>query len=151
MAYGSASGVAKYARVWTRAGVFYDAALNVSPTRPTLSDVENWIDEVSASFDLALQNEGFDSPVLQADAPNAYLQLVRKVETLVSDLCFYANNQGRLYTDRSIGAASPSMLDDEILKWVKTRATGLENDGVPRSLGISEYSGGFSVSPNRQV
>ena len=152
MAYGTTAGVASYARTWTRGGVFYDASASplVAPTKPTLTEVTNWLDEISAAFEIALQNEGFAVPVTSVLAPNSYKQLSMKVETLVSDLCAYANGQGRLYTDRALERGSMNLVNKEIQDWVKGHVTGLENDGVPRTLPMSEATGGFSVAPNRQ-
>lgn len=150
--YGTVSGVASYSRTWTRGGSFYNASASplVAPTKPTLDEVENWLDEVSGAFDLAMQNEGFTVPITSLIAPNAYLQLNMKVNGLVSDLCAYANSMGRLYTDRALDRGSMNLVNKEIQDWVKNNVTGLENDGVPRTLPASAISGGFSVPPNRQ-
>ena len=152
MSYGTVEGVASYARTWTRGGQFYDASEypSVSPTKPTLSEVENWLSEISGAFDLALENEGFVVPVTSAIAPNSYKQLTMKVETLTADLCAYANGLGRLYTDRALERGSLTIGNQEINDWVKNHITGLVNDGVPRSLPQNESRGGFSVSPQRR-
>jgi len=152
MAYGDVAGVASYARTWTRGGVFYDASASplVAPTKPTLTEVTNWLDEISASFDVALQNEGFSTPITSLLAPNVYKMLAMKVETLAADLCFYANGLGRLYTDRALARGSMDLVNKEIVDWVRGHITGLENDGVPRTLPASSITGGFSVAPNRQ-
>lgn len=149
MAYGTAAGVASYSRTWTRGGVFYDASAVplVAPTKPTLTEVNHWLEQVSAMFDTALQNEGFAVPVVAANSLNS---ITMKVETLVSDLAAYANGLGRLYTDRALERGSMNLLNKEIIDWVKGQTTGLENDGVPRTLPASDAVGGFSVSPNRQ-
>lgn len=150
--YGTVAGVASYARIWTRGGDFFDASASplVAPTKPTLSEVENWLDEISGAFDLAMQNQGFSVPVTTA-APNAYKQLTMKVETLVSDLCAYANSMGRLYTDRALERGSMNLVNKEIGDWVLSHITGLANDGVPRTLPAEEFRGGFSVAPQRRT
>lgn len=150
MAYGTASGVASYSRTWTRGGVFYDAAAGpplVAPTKPTLTEVNRWLLQVSAMFDAALNNEGFTTPIVAVNSLNA---ITMKVETLVSDLVAYANGLGRLYTDRALERGSMNLLNKEIIDWVKGQIIGLENDGVPRTLPASDLVGGFSVYPNRQ-
>jgi hypothetical protein len=149
MAYGTPSGVASYSRTWTRGGVFYDASANplVAPTKPTLTEVNHWLVQVSAMFDTALKNEGFATPITAVNSLNA---ITMKVETLVSDLVAYANGLGRLYTDRALERGSMNLLNKEIVDWVKGAITGLENDGVPRTLPASDIVGGFSVAPNRQ-
>lgn len=147
--YGTASGVASYSRTWTRGGVFYDASAVplVAPTKPTLTEVNHWLVQVSAMFDTALKNEGFTTPIIATDSLNA---ITMKVETLVSDLVAYANSLGRLYTDRALERGSMNLLNKEIIDWVKGQVTAIENDGVPRTLPISDVVGGFSVVPNRQ-
>ncbi len=150
MAYGTAAGVASYARTWTRGGSFYDAEAGppvVAPTKPTLTEVERWLTQISAMVDTALQNEGFTIPITATNSLNA---ITMKVETLVSDLVAYANGMGRLYTDSALQRGSMNLLNKEIMDWVKGQATGLENDGVPRTLPSSDAVGGFSVPLNRQ-
>lgn len=150
MAYGTSAGVASYSRTWTRGGVFYDASAGPPPvaaTKPTLTEVNHWLVQISAMIDTALQNEGFSVPVTATNSLNA---ITMKVETLVSDLVAYANGLGRLYTDRALERGSMNLLNKEIIDWVKGQVTGLENDGVPRTLPASDMVGGFSVSPNRQ-
>jgi hypothetical protein len=95
----------------------------------------------------AIQNEGFEVPIVAVNSLNA---ITMKVETLVSDLVAYANGLGRLYTDRALERGSMNLLNKEIIDWVKGQATGLENDGVPRTLPTSDFVGGFSTAPNRQ-
>ena len=65
MAYGTAAGVAGHAKTWTRGGQFYDASASpvVAPTKPTLTEVNTWITQISDLFDRALSNEGFVAPV----------------------------------------------------------------------------------------
>ena len=149
MAYGTPAGVASYSRTWTRGGVFYDASASplVAPTKPTLTEVNHWLVQVSAMIDTALQNEGFVVPVTAVNSNNA---ITMKVETLVSDLVAYANGLGRLYTDRAFERGSMNLLNKEIIDWVSGQTTGFVNDGVPRTLPTSEFTGGFSTPPNRQ-
>lgn len=149
MAYGTPAGVAAYARQWTRGGTFYNAQVSpaVAPTKPTLTQVTNWIDQISSMFNVSLSNEGFAVPVSASDSLKS---LTLKVETLVADLCAFANGTGRLYTDRVLERGSMLLVQKEIGEWVKSNATGLENDGVPRTQPAASHAGGFSVSPNRQ-
>jgi len=150
MSYGSPSGVASYSRTWTRGGVFYDASGPlplVAPTKPTLTEVERWLEQVSAMFDTALSNAGFTTPIVATNSLNA---ITMKVETLVGDLVAYANGLGRLYTDRALERGSMNLLNKEIIDWVNGMIQGLVNDGVPRTLPASEFTGGFSTAPNRQ-
>lgn len=145
--YGTSAGVAAHARTWTRGGVFYDAATGVAPTKPTLSQVENWLEQISDMFDTALGNEGFQVPVVATKSKNL---ITLEVERIVADLCDRANGLGRLVSDRTLHIGYMRVIGNEIRSWVLERATGLENDGVPRTQKQSEHIGGFSVYPNRQ-
>jgi hypothetical protein len=84
--YGTAAGVAAYVGVFTASGVFSTA------TKPTLLQVESWIDQVSALLNTALAKRGFTVPITQADAVLAAKSLV---EQLTSDLAQAANSSGR--------------------------------------------------------
>lgn len=150
MAYGSAEGVSVYAKAFTRGGSFFDASVSplVSPTNPTLTEVNDWLDQVSAMFDVALMNEGFLTPVT---ATNSLMSITLKVETLVSDLCAYANSTGRLYNERTLERGGLSIVNKEVNDWVKANTTGLVNDGVPRTLPDSKKSGGFSTAQQRKL
>lgn len=149
MPYGTPEGVAAHARTWTRGGVFYDASASpvTAPTKPTLTDVTNWISQISDAFDRALLNEGFQVPVVATKSANL---LTLEVERLVADLCDQANGLGRLSTERVLHIGYMKVIGAEVKSWVKEGIAGFENDGVPRTLPSQEYSGGFGVSPQRQ-
>lgn len=149
MAYGTAAGVAAHARTWTRGGTFYDASAVplVAPTKPTLTDVENWLGQISDMFDRALSNEGFVVPVTATKTVNL---LTLEVERTVADLCDRANGLGRLMSERVLHIGYMKIIGAEIRSWVLEGATGFENDGVERTQASSEIIGGFSAPPNRQ-
>lgn len=150
MSYGTPAGVASYSGTWTRGGVFYNASSSptvVAPTKPTYTQVETWLTQLSDMFDTALSNEGFQVPVVATKSANA---ITMKVETLCADLVAYANGLGRLYTDRAINSGALTLLNKEINDWVHNNLTGLTNDGVPRTLPANDKVGGFSAAPNRQ-
>ncbi len=149
MPYGSAAGVASHAKTWTRGGTFYDAADSplTSPTKPTLTEVETWITQVSDLFDRALSNEGFTVPVI---ATKSVSLLTLEVERIVADLCDRANGLGRLMADRVLHIGYMKVIGSEVRSWVKEGAQGFVNDGVPRTLPSADFTGGFSTNPNRQ-
>ena len=60
--YGSLTGVASRAPRWAKAGTFDDT------TAPTGTQVEGFIDEVSALVNIHLQELNFEIPITQADA-----------------------------------------------------------------------------------
>lgn len=146
--YGTANGVAAHAGTWTRGGTFYNASNSplVAATKPTLAQVNSWLEQISDMFDVALANEGFVVPVTATKSAN---MITLEVERIVADLCDRANGMGRLTADRVLHIGYMKVIGNEIRAWVLERATGLENDGVPRTQAQSEAVGGFSVTPNR--
>lgn len=100
-------------------------------TRPTLSQVESYIDRISAVLNLYLAKNGFSIPVTQNDAQMACAQIV--IESVV-DLCHAANSAGRFYTDRELRGQSPlRILRNELSEWVDENAAGFEEIGVTRA------------------
>jgi hypothetical protein len=128
MAYGSAVGVAALSALWaTGAGGTFDVN-----SRPTLAQVNTWLDEVSKLLDTALNDQGFDTPVT-VTAVTGELGLL--VNGVVKDLCDYSHGAGRFFTEKALDAGiSPFMtVDKELHEWVKRKIVGLEKQGVPRS------------------
>lgn len=148
MAYGTAAGVAAHAKTWTRGGTFYDASASplVAATKPSLTEVATWIEQVSDMFDRAISNEGFVVPVT---ATKSVSMITLEVERIVADLCDRVNGTGRLAQDRVLHIGYMKVLANEIKAWVQEGATGFENDGVARTQINSNMSGGFSVTANR--
>jgi hypothetical protein len=150
MAYGTQQNVAALARTWTRNGEWFDTDVYVSETNPSLTQVEEWIDQITVMLDIALANNYFIVPVIQADVIKA---LSAKVEALTADLCHLAHNKGRLFSDRIQQSGQDPMfvIDKDLAAWVKSHAVGLEAMGVPRvdtnQAGPSDYS----VPMSRQV
>lgn len=148
MAYGTVQGVAAHAKTWTRGGAFYNASASplVAATKPSLSEVETWLGQISDMFDRAMSNEGFVTPVTAVKSVNL---MTLEVERIVADLCDRSNNIGRLAQDRVLHIGYMKVLGNEVRAWVLEGATGFENDGVARTEKASQQTGGFSVSPNR--
>lgn len=145
--YGTASGVAAYVGVYTSAGSFS------TTTKPTLAQVESWIDQVSALLNTALAKRGFVVPMTQADAVLAAKSLV---EQLVSDLAQAANSSGRFFSERNLdrGVSNWAIIRNDISNWVEEYAGGLEQLGASRGSAIatdigyrSSDNGGNSTAP----
>jgi hypothetical protein len=150
MAYGSVAGTASLAKTWTRGGVFFNASVSplVSATKPTLAEVTDWLDLVSATFDTALNNYGFTTPVVAA---NSLKTIGLKVNGIVSDLAGYVNSYGRLFTASTLSSRSPwSMIEKEIDDWVKNNVAALIADGVPYTDSVEPGGATFSVPAGRQ-
>jgi len=147
MPYGSAEGVAAFARSWTDNGEFLDPDVYIEGTNPTLTQVETWLEAVSVMVDLALGSEGFTVPVTQESAIKALHQIVN---TLVADLCHAANSSGRFFTERVLesGKSSMAIINADILAWVKAHTDGLIAMGVPHTINEGDQ-GAFSVQMTR--
>lgn len=148
MAYGTPAGVAAHAKTWTRGGDFYNASASplVAATKPTLAEINTWLEQISNLFDRAISNEGFEVPVI---AVKSVSLITLEVERIVADLCDRANGMGRLVQDRVLHIGYMKVLATEVKTWVQEGAYGFENDGVPRTQANSQLAGGFSVTANR--
>lgn len=126
MAYGSASGVAALSSQWTND----DGEFDVS-TRPTLAQIEDFLDQVSQLMDTALADEGFVTPITIAAVLGEIGLLVNGV---VKDLADYSHSTGRFFAEKTLETGmSPFMtVDKELHEWVKRKVVGLETQGCLR-------------------
>jgi len=152
MAYGTSTGVAAFAQMWTVSGVWVDPAAGppvVTGTNPTLTQVTSWLAEISAMMDLALSNAGFVVPVTVSAAVAA---ITPYIQALVADLCHAANSSGRFFTERIIerGMSPMIIVQQNINGWVADNMQGLMNLGVPY-VGTDRPITAFSVPPKRQL
>ncbi len=129
--YGSATEVAAITPRYTTAGSF------TTTTRPTLAQVETWIDNASATLNVMLAKAGFHTPIVQTTAKVACAQVVVEI---VTDLVHASNSAGRFYTDRALerGIAPMKVLRQEMADWVESMAPGLERLGAARDQSILE-------------
>jgi len=125
MSYGTAAGVGALSALWSDAGTF------TASTRPTLTVVNGWLDDVSALVDTALSDQGFTVPVTIASVVK---EIDLLVEGIVKDLCDYSHGAGRFFSERALEAGlSPFMtIDKEVHAWVNRKSVGFENQGVPK-------------------
>lgn len=132
--YGTVVNVATLASSWSRDGVFYnpDPLYNDPGTNPTYSQVEIWMDQVSAMLNASLAQFGFIIPVTQADC---VLALGAYVEQVTADLCAYKNSSGRFFTDKILEAGVTPMtaIRKDVKGWVEETADGLEALGAERT------------------
>jgi len=142
--YGSLSGVAAYARVYTTSGAFS------ATTNPSDQTVVNWIDQLSETVNAALGAYGFVTPITNTRAKNI---LVSVVEQLAGDLAQAANSAGRFFTDKALqsGVSPWVAVQKNIYDWAKMYAGGLEQLGASRNVVANETQIGFRGSgPNGQ-
>lgn len=123
MSYGTVSGVAALSAQWTDSGVF------TSSTKPTVSQVTQWLEDVSTSLDIALSDFGFSTPIT-ATAILPSLNLL--VQGIVKELVDYSHGAGRFYVKKALeGGISPFMIiDKELHEWVERKAIGLRAKGA---------------------
>lgn len=127
--YATPEEVAALVPRYTNGGVFIAKGVT-GVTRPTIEDVERYIDRVSALVNTYLAEEGFTVPVTQEIAKAALDELTSEA---VVELCHIANSAGRFFTDRQLRKQSPlRVVREEIASWVAEHAAGLENLGAAR-------------------
>ncbi len=123
--YGQASDVAALTPRFASAGS-YSAS-----TRPTLAQVEAWIDQVSAVLNVLLAEQNFKIPATQADV---VLLLKQFVVTQVADLANYANSAGRFFSDKNLTTGPWQAIQKEAADFIAKHAEGLQNLGATRSV-----------------
>lgn len=128
--YGTVAEVAALVPRYTSAGAFS------TTTKPTLAQVENWIDKASATLNVLLARSGFAIPITQADAKAACDQIVVEV---VSELCHASNSAGRFFTARALerGIAPMKVIRQEMDEWVEDNAAGFEALGARRNRSLT--------------
>lgn len=145
--YGTPEGVAALSAQWTNDGEFLDEDIYdiyQEATDPSLSQVTDWLESVSASVDVRLADEGFVTPV---DVPEAVKDIALLVEGIVKDLVDYSHGSGRFYSKRALesGTSPYITIDKEISGWVARRSIGLANLGVPKVEGPARTEATFEV------
>jgi len=141
--YGSAADVAALTDLYTDA----TTKLYTSSTIPTLNQVENWINEISALINTALAGAGFIIPINQVDAVLAIKGFVIEAAT---DLAHAANSAGRYFTDTALerGITPRAAIRKSVLEWVETFADGLDALGASRSSTTGAGEIGFRSADN---
>jgi len=127
--YGTTAGVAGYVPLYTDP----TAKLFTAFTTPSITNVESWIDQVSAIANSALSAAGFTTPITHTDAVQAIAGLV---EQLVADLCHASRSSGRFFSERSQNSSLSAMgqLRTEIFDWVENNTRGFEEWGIERNV-----------------
>jgi hypothetical protein len=149
MSYGSPAGVAALAKTWTDGGEFLDPDVyGEGGTPTTLTEVEEWLDQVSSFTDISFADQGFTVPIIQADVLKA---IDLKVNALVADLVHLAHGKGRLFSDRiqNSGQDAMSIIEKELLRWVTDRVSSWEAYGIPRSIDLDDTQA-YSIPMGRQ-
>ena len=122
--YGAATDVAALTPRFTATGSYSTG------TKPTLAQVEGWIDQVSAVLNILLAEERFSIPVTQSDC---VLALKNFVATEVADLCNYANSAGRFFQNQQFQTGPWQAIQKEAAEFIGKHAAGFENLGATRT------------------
>lgn len=126
--YGTPEEVASLVSRYTTSGAFG------LTTRPTLEQVERYLDRISGIANTLLAQEGFSTPVAEPRAKAALDELV--IEAVV-ELCHLSNSAGRFFTDRTLRAQNPMRaIREELAAWIDEHAAGLENLGAARGTSL---------------
>ncbi len=134
--YGTQEQVATMASTWTNDGIWVNPSVEypgtITPSNPTLSEVEDWLEQVSAQFDIALGAHWFVFPIDPITSPTAYKAVSKYVVELVADLCNFKNSSGRFFTEKAIerGITPMEAIQKSINNWIDMNAPGLVADGV---------------------
>ena len=121
--YGTAAGVAAHVpRIVRGTTGLFDAT-----TRPTITTVETWLDEVSALLNAMLAQMGFTIPISQADAKRM-LDLWANQE--VAAICEGVNGAGRF---RNLTDSRMTLMASEVQKFIEDNARGIQALGAPRA------------------
>lgn len=99
-------------------------------TRPTLVQVERWMDRVSSTLNILLAEAGFQIPITQADCA---LTLALFVSTEVADLCNYSNSAGRFFQNQNYVTGPWQAIQKEAAEFIGKHAEGFEKLGATRS------------------
>lgn len=130
--YGSTDEVGALTPLYaTASGVIYSTT-----TRPTLAQVETFVNRVSGILNVLLAEAGFKVPVSQADAK---LALDEFVVAQVVELCHAANGAGPYAPgSEEMRAGSPfRTIEREAAEFILKHAAGVEALGVTRSRSLT--------------
>jgi len=145
--YGSVAEVAALCTMYTSSGTFS------ASTRPTLTQVETFVDRVSGILNVILAREGFATPVSQADAKLAMDDFA--VEH-AAYLCHAANRAGPYVpgNEQLRGRTAFEVIRQAAADFIEEMAAGLEALGATRTrvgtygLGCrTEAEGGDELTP----
>jgi hypothetical protein len=122
--YGAATDVAALTKRFTDAGSY------TTSTTPTLAQVENWIDQISAILNVLLAEQGFSIPITN---PTTVLMLKSFVTTQVADLCNYANSAGRFFSEKGLKTGPWAAIQKDAAEFIAEHASGIEKLGATRT------------------
>lgn len=132
--YGTTAGVAILAKQYTNGiGDFDDG------TKPSISMVEGWIDEVSGVVNMVLDNNGVSTPVTDA---NKVLALDFFVQSEVAALVYAHHGQGRFGpTAKNPSGTRYGLIHKDAIAFVDTMVTTSNLPDEAASASVSRSDG----------
>ena len=125
--YGSTGGVSALTPRLANASSVFDTT-----TTPTLLQVQTFLDEVSGMLNILLAEQGFSTPITQADCVHA-LDLFANQEAAA--ICEGVRGSGRF--GPGVGKGTPkgrfAILGDDVANFVEKYAAGFERMGAART------------------
>jgi hypothetical protein len=136
--YGSVAEVAALVPMWTEGAAF------TASTRPSYSQVEQFLDRVSAIVNTLLAQEGFGIPVTNDDAKLALSQFV--IEEC-ADLCDAVNRSGRFFlsSEELAGRGRFRVILSDAKAFIAGYADGLQGLGATRTKSVT-YGLGYCAT-----
>lgn len=137
--YGTAVGVAAYVPRYANNSANFDN----STTRPSLVQVETFIDQISSLVNSILASNGFKIPVEQEDAKGAITIFVQEEVAAIAE---GINGSGRFGpTTKGPGQSRFKLIMDDIEAFITQNADGFENMGAVRDQpsGVEILTRGF--------
>lgn len=133
--YGEPNDVGSLVPRWVNASGYFDAT-----TRPTLGQVQGWVNEVSELINVILSSYGFAIPVTQA---RAVLMLDMFVNQEVAAIVEGVNGSGRFGpTGKQVGKAGRfALVTKDVQEFIEAIAVGLEQMGVTRTYSLAANVG----------
>jgi len=124
--YGTVIGVAAFVPNYSAGGNFNAA------TRPTLTQVESWIDSVSGILNSILAEAGFTIPVTDDDVKDALDFFINQE---VASVCEGVNGSGRFGpTSKQVGKQGRfALMLEDVKAFVEGNQAGFERLGAERS------------------
>lgn len=125
--YGHPNDIAAMVPRWANSSKLFDAS-----TRPTLGEVETWVNQVSGVLNVILAQFGFSIPVTQADALEMLELFVNQEVAAITE---GVNGSGRFGpTSKQVGKQGRfAIITGDVRDFVESVATGLERLGVTRT------------------
>src|SRR3990167_8798613 len=132
--YGTTVGAAALVPRWASNGDF------TTMTRPTLTQVESWIDQVSGIVNAMLAEAGFTIPVTDDDVKDALDLFVNQEVAAMAD---GVNGSGKFGpTAKAVGKQGRfNILMQDVKDFVSMNATGFERLGASRPYSSTEGIG----------